>query len=76
MTRVDCNEMDWIDGRAYCPYYDYGVMPCEEVDICPAGYDDEEIYDEIDEEYEDEYEYDYDYDYESENKELDTDKNK
>jgi hypothetical protein len=49
-------------------------MPCEEVDICPADYDDE-IYDEIDEYYE-EFEDEYEYDYESENKELDTDKNK
>jgi len=74
MSRFDCNEREWIDGKPYCPYYDYAVMPCEEVEICPGGYDNE-IDDEIDEYYE-EYEDEYEYDCESENKELDTDKNK
>ena len=48
MSRDNCEMIDWLGNTPYCSYYDFGYMKCDDKDVCPDGWDDDD--DEWDEE--------------------------
>jgi hypothetical protein len=50
MAREECTMFHVINGEVYCDYYDYGFARCQDVAVCPEGFDEEEY--EEDKEYE------------------------